>query len=122
MVLTVSVPSQLAELRAVREAVVSAAAGWHVPFDRGLVALLLTELLTNAMEHGEPPIAVTMDWDEHRLRVAVSDGSPTVPVHRVPAPFDTAGRGIWLLDQAASAWGVDATPTGKAVWFELRPG
>lgn len=121
MVYTVAVPSELASLRSAREAVEAAVAAWHAPVEPALVALLLSEVLANAMEHGEPPIVVTADWDGHRLRISVADGSTAEPVHRHPDPHDTAGRGIWLVEHGSSAWGVDCTPTGKSVWFELRP-
>jgi hypothetical protein len=32
---------------------------------------------------------------------------------------DEHGRGLLLVDSLASAWGVDASPPGKAVWFQL---
>jgi hypothetical protein len=29
------------------------------------------------------------------------------------------GRGLALVEQLASSWGVDATPAGKVVWCEV---
>ena len=55
-----------------------------------------------------------------RLRVAVGDGSERLPVRRQPSVEATGGRGIPLVDQLSSVWGVDRTNDGKRVWFELR--
>lgn len=114
------VDADLAQLALARSEIVDCVAAWDVPIDRGMLALLVSELVANAVEHASPPIAVTVDWDGCRVRVEVSDSSSDVPVHRQPAPADAEGRGIWLVDHIASAWGVDRTPEGKTVWFELR--
>ena len=37
-----------------------------------------------------------------------------------PSAGDADGRGVWLVDRDATAWGVEARDRGKAVWFELR--
>lgn len=114
------ISSDLAELAPVREAIVDRAAAWGATVDRHVLALLVTEVLANAMEHGAPPIAVSVDWDERRLRVEISDASHAQPVRRQPSLRDADGRGIWLVDHNASAWGVEQRSGGKTVWFELR--
>lgn len=115
----IGVDGGLAQLASVRSAVVARAGAWGAPIDESVLALLVSEVLANALEHGEPPITVTVDWDEHRLRVSITDASPAVPVHRRPSVGDRDGRGIWLVDHQASAWGVERAPEGKTVWFEL---
>lgn len=116
----VDVRCDLADLGPVRNAIVDHAVAWGVPVDPPLLALLVGEVVANAMEHGEPPIMVVVDWDEHRLRVEVSDASAETPVRRTPSDDDADGRGIWLVDRDATAWGVEGRDHGKAVWFELR--
>lgn len=116
----VDVVDDLAVLAAVRSSLVAEVVGWGTEVDMATLELLLSEMLTNAMEHGSPPIAVALDWDGDRLRAEISDGSPQVPVHRSPAPGDAGGRGVWLVARNATAWGVEPMPTGKSVWFELR--
>lgn len=112
--------ADLAQLGPVRNAIVDHAVTWGVPVDRSVLALLVSEVLANAMEHGSPPIVAAVDWDDRRLRVEISDSSADAPVQRRPALSDAGGRGIWLVDHNASAWGVEWTPGGKSVWFELR--
>ena len=114
------VDADLAQLAPVRNAIVGHALDWGAPVDRSILALLVSEVLANAMEHGSPPIVAAVDWDDRRLRVEISDASDAAPVQRRPDVRDPGGRGIWLVDRNASAWGVDWSPEGKSVWFELR--
>ncbi|GAB7191703.1 hypothetical protein NUM3379_24110 [Kineococcus sp. NUM-3379] len=82
--------------------------------------LLTTEVVTNAVAHGGPPITVRLTCDgTPGMLVAVSDGSPHVPVRREAAPEATSGRGIALVDLLSDAWGVEVGDVGKTVWFHL---
>lgn len=88
-------------------------------------ALLLTsELVTNSVRHGGPPISVVIDCHETCLRVSVSDGSAVVPRPRQAGADDEDSRGLALVDLLAYRWGVDEVhhrrSDGKAIWFELR--
>lgn len=116
----IRVSPDLSELAPVRHALVHRAAEWEAPVDRAVLALLISEVLANAIEHGDPPIDVVVSWSVGRLRVEVSDASSDVPVRRRPSLHDGSGRGIWLVDRNASAWGVEARTGGKTVWFELE--
>lgn len=86
--------------------------------------LLVSELVTNAVRHGVPPITVATTCGHGTWRVCVSDGSPVLPQQRAPSLDGESGRGMALVDGLSSAWGVDRVATarggGKAVWFELR--
>lgn len=115
----IRVSPDLSELASVRHALVHRAAEWEAPVDRAVLALLISEVLANAIEHGDPPIDVAVTWAVGRLRVEVSDASSAVPVRRRPSLHDGSGRGIWLVDRNASAWGVEERAGGKTVWFEL---
>jgi hypothetical protein len=52
----------------------------------------------------------------------VRDGNPRMlRLVIVPSPEAEGGRGLWLLDQLARAWGVNRHPDGgKVVWCTLR--
>jgi anti-sigma regulatory factor (Ser/Thr protein kinase) len=84
--------------------------------------LLTSELVTNALTHGESPVTVAVSWSGEQLRVEVHDRSrylPTPwPVHM--APDDETGRGLLLVDTLATDWGFYRTPGGKAVYFTLN--
>jgi anti-sigma regulatory factor (Ser/Thr protein kinase) len=84
------------------------------------VELLTSEVVTNAILHGQsgPQLAVTVD--ECVVRVAVVDRSPALPVRRVPHLDDVSGRGVIIVEEMASAWGVEREGNGsKRVWFEV---
>jgi len=83
--------------------------------------LLTSELVTNALKHGESPVTVAVSWSVEHLRVEVHDRS-----RYLPAPWpariavdDEAGRGLLLVDTLATDWGFYRTPGGKAVYFTL---
>ena len=84
------------------------------------VELLTSEVVTNAIVHGQsgPQLAVEVDGDV--VRVAVRDVSPQVPVRRLGQVDDVSGRGVVIVEELASAWGVERERNGaKRVWFEV---
>ena len=83
--------------------------------------LLMSEVVTNALLHAGTPIEVSVDCTDARLRVEVADGSPVHPVLREHPTLAGTGRGLWLLDELATDWGIHPEATGKVVWFELSP-
>ena len=92
-----------------------------LPPDLQAVAqLLVSELVTNALQHGEGAIGMEMSVDPKSLRIEVSDDSPHPPRVANPSPDWTGGRGLLLVERLASAWGIIPHPgDGKAVWFTL---
>lgn len=91
------------------------------PSVRRIAMLLTSEVLTNAVQHGAAPVEAELEVGHRVLRVAVRDGSATLPRLRTPRPDETGGRGVQFLERCASRWGVDALDDapGKTVWFEL---
>ena len=82
--------------------------------------LLVSELVTNAVVHGAPPVTVNVECDGTDLRVAVTDGSDRSPVPRQADPDAESGRGIYLVDVISDRWGIaPSRGHGKAVWFTL---
>jgi two-component sensor histidine kinase len=83
--------------------------------------LLVSELVTNAIRHGTPPIRLRVECDEgHDMVVRVADANPEPPVRLHPDVSDESGRGMELVDIVSDAWGVEVLPEGKQVWFRLR--
>ncbi len=97
-------------------------AGWGEPGRDEVAALLVTELVTNALLHARSGPEVTARLDGGRLRVEVTDDSPTPPVRHRRSPRTGTGLGMILVDELASAWGAEPAGTGKVVWFELEAG
>jgi GAF domain-containing protein/anti-sigma regulatory factor (Ser/Thr protein kinase) len=81
--------------------------------------LVASELVTNALLHGEPPVGVRVRVTGGRVRLEVGDGSRATPVRAVAGPETMTGRGLWLVATLADRWGIEAVPPGKVVWAEL---
>lgn len=113
-----------AESRSVRAArrVVTEAVGDVLPAGELEGVLLATsEVVTNAVEHGAPPIDLRVDAAAERVRIEVRDASPLPPRTRddEPAPSEVRGRGMTIVERLTDRWGVEPCADGKAVWFEL---
>lgn len=105
-----------------RRAVRRAAELWQLDRDTTETALLLvSELATNAIRHGSPPVRLRLLLESDRLRVEVTDSSPVLPELGHPDPGQTSGRGLQIVQQLAAKWGATASPVklGKTVWFDL---
>ena len=85
----------------------------------GDVALLVSELVTNAVLHARSAARLTVELDGLTLRVAVFDASSSRPRLRHYTPDAVTGRGLLLVDRIADRWGVTEADGGKEVWFEL---
>ena len=82
--------------------------------------LLVSELVTNSVLHGGPPVVVAVDCAEHSLEVRVRDGSTGMPAPRSARRTDENGRGLALVAEMSAEWGVDPVADGKNVWFVIR--
>ncbi|MEP7025518.1 MAG: ATP-binding protein [Actinomycetota bacterium] len=85
-------------------------------------ALVITELLTNAIRHGSPLpgrwLQVSWDMDVESVEIAVSDGgSGTRPRATRPSLSALGGRGLEIVETLSDHWGV--RPPGTTVWAVL---
>lgn len=94
---------------------------WEVADDHLDEAVLLTsELLSNAVLHARTDARLTItSREDGTLRVEVADENPRLPISVAPPDEAQSGRGLWLVETIATAWGVERTELGKTVWFEL---
>lgn len=83
------------------------------------VALLVTELTTNAINAGTQQVAVELVFQSSHVRLVVSDDVGGEPQVQHPAPLSTSGRGLQIVSALATRWGIDPLPRGKRVWAEL---
>ena len=85
--------------------------------------LIVTELVTNAQLHGEPPVILRVRSVGAGARVEVQDSSPRQLIRPVQSTDAMTGRGLALVAALADSWGADPAPRGgKTVWVELSPG
>jgi anti-sigma regulatory factor (Ser/Thr protein kinase) len=87
---------------------------------RADVLLLVSELVSNAVRHGEGPIDLAVGVSTSRVRVEVTDqgdGQPLPP--RLPPVTSQSGRGLLIVEAIADTWGFTVKPTGKTVWADV---
>jgi serine phosphatase RsbU (regulator of sigma subunit)/anti-sigma regulatory factor (Ser/Thr protein kinase) len=80
--------------------------------------LLVSELVTNALRHGDGEIRFRMLRDR-TLVCEVWDAALAQPRRRRARATDEGGRGLQLVQLLSAAWGSRRTPQGKTVWCEL---
>src|SRR4051812_23664377 len=89
----------------------------------------VSELVTNALIHSQPPLSVRVRGTVDHPRIEVVDSSPVPPQRAPTAPepedvddlnLTTFGRGLHLVAMMSSRWGSDLAHDGrsKSVWFE----
>ncbi|TJZ57057.1 GAF domain-containing protein [Streptomyces piniterrae] len=83
--------------------------------------LVVSELVTNAIRYGRPPLQLRLIHDTG-LICEVSDASSTAPHMRRARVFDEGGRGLLLVAQLTQRWGTRYTGTGKTIWAEQALG
>ncbi|MEU9884210.1 ATP-binding protein [Sphaerisporangium sp. NPDC051011] len=123
----VDIPAQVAAVPRARRCVRGLLDGTdHPQADDAL--LLVTELVANAVRYsdsGRCPagrISIAVAVHDGTLHVDVIDGGswsnrPTVCLE---TRLDSGGgRGLWLLQEVATAWGWYETAAGRVVWFQL---
>jgi anti-sigma regulatory factor (Ser/Thr protein kinase) len=84
--------------------------------------LLVSELVTNAVVHGEGGIRLTADLEDDRLRLEVRDeGSGLEHAARGMSFRELRGHGLTIVGALSSRWGIHEGTTH--VWAEVeRPG
>ncbi|MFE2183023.1 SpoIIE family protein phosphatase [Streptomyces sp. NPDC059455] len=111
------VPSDPAQVAAVRAAVARKLAEWDLGDVAFTTELILSELITNAIRYATGPIRVRLLCDRS-LICEVFDTSSTSPHLRYAGTTDEGGRGLFLVSQFADRWGTRYTADGKVIWTE----
>ena len=90
----------------------------------GDAALVLSELLGNAIRHARPlpgcSVRVAWTLSGGSLRVSVSDGGgPTRPRAERPSVSALGGRGLAIVEHLSSSWGIRSSGGRITVWAVL---
>jgi anti-sigma regulatory factor (Ser/Thr protein kinase) len=112
-------PSTVTSPQLARAFLRSTLATWRLDGFGEVTELLVTELVANVVIHVGSPMTLRVQRSPSTMRVEIEDPSPQLPVVHHPNTADEHGRGVLLVDQLANAWGAEARPDGKTVWFEL---
>ncbi len=103
----------------VRHFVSEALTTWGLPGLVGDMALVTSELATNAITHGSSPFQTSLVRTDGMVRVSVEDRSSGWPERHDARPGDQDGRGMAIVATLSRRSGCESTPTGKVVWAEL---
>ncbi|KUM99057.1 PAS sensor protein [Streptomyces cellostaticus] len=109
------VEPDFAQVPRARQFVVDQVDAWGLGEAAFVTELVVSELVTNAIRYGEPPIKLRLIRDTS-LICEVSDASNTAPHLRRARAFDEGGRGLLLVAQLTQGWGTRHTTNGKTIW------
>ncbi|GAA2904317.1 SpoIIE family protein phosphatase [Streptomyces violaceus] len=104
-----------AQVPGARKFAVDQVDAWGLEEAAFVTELVVSELVTNAIRYGEPPIRLRLIRDTS-LICEVSDASSTAPHLRRARAFDEGGRGLLLVAQLTQGWGTRHTTSGKTIW------
>ncbi|KOV63276.1 SpoIIE family protein phosphatase [Streptomyces sp. MMG1121] len=108
-------PTVVARARSLTREQLSA---WDLDEATFTTELMVSELVTNAIRYGRPPIRLRLIHHDSTLISEVYDASGTTPHMRRARIFDEGGRGLLLVAQLAERWGTRHDRVGKTVWAE----
>jgi anti-sigma regulatory factor (Ser/Thr protein kinase) len=87
------------------------------------IRLVVSELATNALVHGQTPFVVTLSREGDTIRVTVSDDAVWIADSAAPQSLQVGGRGLVIVNVLSRDWGVITEVSSKTVWatFEAHP-
>ncbi|MET9161538.1 SpoIIE family protein phosphatase [Streptomyces parvulus] len=118
-VATWDIPADPSLVAPVRKQVLDQLSTWGLLDASFTAELVVSELVTNAIRYGAPPIRLRLIHDAATLICEVSDTSHTAPHLRRARTWDEGGRGLLLVAQLTQRWGSRHTAEGKTIWAEL---
>jgi anti-sigma regulatory factor (Ser/Thr protein kinase) len=86
---------------------------------RGDVALVVSELVTNAVLHAKGPIEFEVTVEDDVIELRVSDHTTDLPKITFANGDQIGGAGLRIVDRLARYWGVEQRAGGKVVWCQL---
>lgn len=103
-----------------RQAVTTALSGLNRDDLIDDAAVVVTELVANAVMHARTEITVSVDAWGVGIRLRVADASDKLPRWTPARPTATSGRGLLLVQRLSSTWGVEPlADSGKVVWAQI---
>jgi anti-anti-sigma regulatory factor/anti-sigma regulatory factor (Ser/Thr protein kinase) len=119
-------PHDVVSASAARAVTGAACLTWGLPDLRLTARLVASELTANAIQHAGTDFDLTVVHTGRYLRIAVQDGSPTMPriIDAAPATSGVirpgTGRGLRIVAALGTHWGATPVPGGKIVWALLK--
>ncbi|MDT7580079.1 MAG: hypothetical protein QOK35_1343 [Pseudonocardiales bacterium] len=81
--------------------------------------LVVTELLSNAVDHARAPVQLVVEFLGDAIRVEVHDAADAPPRMQPHDPLRRRGRGMQMVETLSERWGWTDTSSGKVVWAEV---
>jgi anti-sigma regulatory factor (Ser/Thr protein kinase) len=112
-------------VRAARDFTVAILHRWSAAERSPYIAVVVSELLTNALRHALPgsgdarprrPVRLGLLQLRACVLCAVADPSTAAPVPRTPGTLAETGRGLHIVCALSDQWGYTTSGTGKVVW------
>ena len=121
--------TDLAAVRTARSFTRATLQRWEIADRSDDITLVVSELLTNALEHAAPrpggwPVRIGLLQSQPGTAVlcAVADASPAPPVPVPPGHLAESGRGLHVIEEISDSWGYTTAPRrGKVVWATFEP-
>jgi anti-sigma regulatory factor (Ser/Thr protein kinase) len=116
-VATWDIPADPAMVASARKLATDQLRAWGLTGAEFITELVVSELVTNAIRHGAPPIQLRLIRDD-TLICEVTDASSTAPHLRRSRTLDEDGRGLLLVCDLTQSWGTRQTTSGKIIWCQ----
>ncbi|MEU9294384.1 SpoIIE family protein phosphatase [Streptomyces sp. NPDC048266] len=116
-VATLDLPSDPAAVSGARRFAADTLSSWSLDELSFATELIVSELVTNAIRYGKPPVHLRLVLDS-ALTCEVFDANSTAPHMRRARTFDEGGRGLLLVAQLSERWGTRHGREGKTIWAE----
>jgi anti-sigma regulatory factor (Ser/Thr protein kinase) len=116
-VATWNIPAEPAMVAHARQLATDQLRAWGLSAAEFTTELVVSELVTNAIRHGAPPIQLRLIRDDG-IVCEVADASSTAPHLQRSRALDEGGRGLLLVCELAESWGTRQTTTGKTIWCQ----
>ncbi|MEU5461096.1 SpoIIE family protein phosphatase [Streptomyces althioticus] len=117
-----TLPSDASVVGTARRLVGQQLAAWDLDDCTFTTEIIVSELVTNAILHGEGPVRLRLIHDEERLLAEVTDASSASPHLRHARAGDEGGRGLYIVMRLSAHWGVRHGRQDKTIWSEQRLG
>ncbi|MFF5341840.1 SpoIIE family protein phosphatase [Streptomyces althioticus] len=117
-----TLPADTSVVGTARRLVGQQLAAWGLDDCAFTTEIIVSELVTNAILHGEGPVRLRLIHDEERLLSEVTDASSASPHLRHARAGDEGGRGLYIVMRLSARWGVRHGRRDKTIWSEQRVG
>jgi anti-sigma regulatory factor (Ser/Thr protein kinase) len=108
-------PAEMSSPRRARQFVDEVLHRWQRDGAIDKVALIASELVTNAVRHANTEVTIELTAEDAAIHVEVFDRSTGRPVVLETEPDVPGGLGLPIVEALASSWGTRARDGGKSV-------